>query len=217
MLATPVFTAFILAFLAPTCASRPLASQNMRDSFSNSQISARRPSRALVSRPTTMGRSKALALRRSAANKMLIRAEPNAAGQVEKQQQEEKNRLPWWLDVGTQGGALTVPTMTLIFPLSMCYGLQAMGIPFERAGPISSFIYLFGGMMLWTFSYLYRVATKSMTYTQQLKNYEDAVMMKRLEAMSDDEIEEMLIEAQQTAAYMEANLSEEEKRKIMET
>eukprot|EP00954_Amorphochlora_amoebiformis_P024894 1369530-Amorphochlora_amoeboformis.AAC.1 len=102
MLATPVFTAFILAFLAPTCASRPLASQNMRDSFSNSQISARRPSsRALVSRPTTMGRSKALALRRSAANKMLIRAEPNAAGQqVEKQQQEEKNRLPWWLDVG---------------------------------------------------------------------------------------------------------------------
>ena len=44
----------------------------------------------------------------------------------------------------------------------------------------------------WCGSYLFRVGTKNMTYTQQLKDYEEAVMEKRLEEMSDTEIEEIL-------------------------
>lgn len=43
----------------------------------------------------------------------------------------------------------------------------------------------------WLSTYLFRVATKNMTYTQQLKDYEEAVMEKRLEEMSDEEINKL--------------------------
>ena len=46
----------------------------------------------------------------------------------------------------------------------------------------------------WLGSYLFRVKTKKMTYVQQLKDYEDAVMQKRLEEMSDDQIQQVLEE-----------------------
>ena len=44
----------------------------------------------------------------------------------------------------------------------------------------------------WCGTYLFRVGTKNMTYTQQLKDYEEAVMEKRLEEMSETEIEDIL-------------------------
>ena len=46
----------------------------------------------------------------------------------------------------------------------------------------------------WLGSYLFRVKTKKMTYVQQLKDYEDAVMQKRLEEMSDEQIQQVLEE-----------------------
>ncbi|EAZ90578.1 DUF3007 family protein [Crocosphaera chwakensis] len=43
----------------------------------------------------------------------------------------------------------------------------------------------------WTLSYLFRVANKDMTYNQQLKDYEDAVLQKRLEEMTPEELEKL--------------------------
>eukprot|EP00468_Gymnochlora_sp_CCMP2014_P013256 CAMPEP_0167758998 /NCGR_PEP_ID=MMETSP0110_2-20121227/10782_1 /TAXON_ID=629695 /ORGANISM="Gymnochlora sp., Strain CCMP2014" /LENGTH=217 /DNA_ID=CAMNT_0007645341 /DNA_START=1 /DNA_END=654 /DNA_ORIENTATION=- len=131
-------------------------------------------------------------------------------------QQVEEKRLPWYFDVGTKGGALTVPAMTVVFPLVLYNVLQANGLSAERAGPLASFIYLFGGLILWTSTYLYRVGTKSMTYAQQLRDYEDAVMLKRLEEMSDDEIEQMLIDAQITAKKLDATMTEAERAALLE-
>jgi hypothetical protein len=34
-------------------------------------------------------------------------------------------------------------------------------------------------IIVWTFSYVYRVVNKDMTYAKQLKDYEDAVLRKR--------------------------------------
>jgi hypothetical protein len=39
------------------------------------------------------------------------------------------------------------------------------------------------GIIFWTFSYVFRVANKDMTYVKQLKEYEDAVLRKRLEEL----------------------------------
>jgi hypothetical protein len=39
------------------------------------------------------------------------------------------------------------------------------------------------GIILWTFTYMFRVANKDMTYAKQLKDYEDAVLRKRLEEL----------------------------------
>eukprot|EP00466_Bigelowiella_natans_P000379 jgi/Bigna1/84909/estExt_fgenesh1_pg.C_10342 len=162
----------------------------------------------------------------------------HAALQVRAQENEvgEPQPLPWYFDVGTKGGALVVPIFTVVFPLAIYYGLQANGkadlvvtkasneplaltwktvprtilMSAEKAGPWASFLYLFGGLMAWTFTYLYRVATKNMTYVQQLKDYEDAVMMKRLEEMSDDELLGMLEDAERTATEFQKQMDAEQ-------
>ena len=43
----------------------------------------------------------------------------------------------------------------------------------------------------WSATYLVRVGTKNMTYNQQLKDYEEAVMLKRLEEMSPEELAQL--------------------------
>lgn len=43
-------------------------------------------------------------------------------------------------------------------------------------------------MLLWGSTYIFRVATKDMTYAKQLKDYEDAVIAKRLEELDEDEV-----------------------------
>ena len=43
-------------------------------------------------------------------------------------------------------------------------------------------------LIVWVLSYVFRAATGTMTYNQQLDDYEDAVLQKRLEEMSSDEL-----------------------------
>ena len=50
-----------------------------------------------------------------------------------------------------------------------------------------------GGLSLaWVASYVLRVMNKDMTYVKQLKDYEDAVMAKRLEELPEAELEKMM-------------------------
>ena len=46
----------------------------------------------------------------------------------------------------------------------------------------------------WSLTYLFRVGNNNMTYNQQLKDYEEAVMLKRLEEMSPEELAELQAE-----------------------
>ena len=50
---------------------------------------------------------------------------------------------------------------------------------------------LVAGLVGWSLTYLVRVGTKKMTYNQQLKDYEEAVMLKRLEEMSPEELAQL--------------------------
>ena len=47
------------------------------------------------------------------------------------------------------------------------------------------------GLVGWSVTYLFRVGSKNMTYNQQLKDYEEAVMQKRLEEMSPEELSKL--------------------------
>ena len=49
----------------------------------------------------------------------------------------------------------------------------------------------------WSLTYLFRVGSKNMTYNQQLKDYEDAVLQKRLEEMSPEELAKLQEEIEQ--------------------
>merc|ERR1719502_46017 len=84
-------------------------------------------------------------------------------------------------------------TLPLVGGYATYYGLQKFGglNPIE-AGNYVQVIFVFLLCVAWCGSYLFRVGTKNMTYTQQLKDYEEAVMEKRLAEMSDTEIEEIL-------------------------
>lgn len=73
---------------------------------------------------------------------------------------------------------------------------QAIGLDGLSAGVWSQALLVIV-VLAWTSSYLFRVANKDMTYNQQLKDYEDAVLQKRLEEMTPEELEKLQQEVEQ--------------------
>ncbi|MEQ8972248.1 MAG: DUF3007 family protein [Coleofasciculus sp. C1-SOL-03] len=74
--------------------------------------------------------------------------------------------------------------------------LQVAGLDEVKAG-IWSQALLVGGLLGWVLTYLFRVGSHKMTYNQQLKDYEDAVLQKRLEEMTPEELAQLQAELEQ--------------------
>ncbi len=74
--------------------------------------------------------------------------------------------------------------------------LQTAGLDSLKAGIWSQAV-LVAGLIGWLVSYLFRVTTKNMTYNQQLKDYENAVLQKRLEQMTPEELAQLQAEIEQ--------------------
>jgi len=75
-------------------------------------------------------------------------------------------------------------------------GLTFVGVDNINAG-IWSQLLLVGIILAWSFSYIFRVATKKMTYTQQLKEYEEAVLQKRLDELTPEQLAQLQAEIEQ--------------------
>lgn len=73
--------------------------------------------------------------------------------------------------------------------------LNQLGLDSINAG-IWSQVLLVGALLVWVLTYLRRVVGKNMTYNQQLKDYEDAVLQKRLEEMTPEELEKLQAEVE---------------------
>ena len=67
---------------------------------------------------------------------------------------------------------------------------KAVGFDGLSAGVWSQALLVIG-VVGWTLTYLFRVANKNMTYNQQIKDYEDAVLQKRLEEMTPEELQKL--------------------------
>lgn len=74
--------------------------------------------------------------------------------------------------------------------------LELVGLDSQQAGIWSQAVLVFG-LIGWLLTYLFRAATKQMTYNQQLKDYEDAVLQKRLEEMTPEELEKLQAEIEE--------------------
>ena len=74
--------------------------------------------------------------------------------------------------------------------------LQMFGVDGINAG-IWTQTLLVIGLITWSLTYLFRVGSKNMTYNQQLKDYEEAVMQKRLEEMSPEDLAKLEQEIEQ--------------------
>ena len=71
--------------------------------------------------------------------------------------------------------------------------LQAAGLDSTNAG-IWSQVFLVGGLIGWLLTYLVRAVTQNMTYNQQLKDYESAVLQKRLEELTPEQLAQLQAE-----------------------
>jgi Protein of unknown function (DUF3007) len=65
--------------------------------------------------------------------------------------------------------------------------LKLVGLEEVQAG-IWSQVALVVGLLGWTSTYVYRALNKKMSYVQQIKDYEEAVMRKRLEEMTPEQL-----------------------------
>ena len=64
------------------------------------------------------------------------------------------------------------------------------GLDGLSAGVWSQVIFV-AGIIGWLSTYVFRVVTSNMTYSQQLKDYENAVLQKRLDEMSPEQWAEL--------------------------
>ncbi|MEM1368849.1 MAG: DUF3007 family protein [Cyanobacteria bacterium P01_H01_bin.15] len=79
---------------------------------------------------------------------------------------------------------------------AIAYGvLKAAGIDGLSAGVWSQLVLVLV-VVGWTGSYLLRVGSKSMTLNEQLKDYEEAVLDKRLAEMTPEEIAQLQAEVE---------------------
>ena len=75
-------------------------------------------------------------------------------------------------------------------------GLKFAGVDNISAG-IWSQLLLVGIILAWSFSYVFRVATKNTTYGQQLKDYQEAVLQKRLDELTPAQLAQLQAEIEQ--------------------
>lgn len=85
--------------------------------------------------------------------------------------------------------------------------LQVVGFDGIDAG-IWTQVILVVGLLAWASTYLFRVLGKNMTYNQQMKDYEDAVMQKRLEEMSPEELAKLQAEIEQEGTAQEEKIQD---------
>jgi hypothetical protein len=103
------------------------------------------------------------------------------------------SKLPMLLDPGTKGGAIFLSLVLFIIPL-IGYQIvtEVFGVDGIEAGKWIGVGFTFFTTVLWVSTYIFRVATKDMTYAKQLKDYENAVIAKRLEELDEDEIQALV-------------------------
>ena len=91
-------------------------------------------------------------------------------------------------------------TLAILGAGGLVYGLfQVIGLDSINAGRWSQLI-LVGGVLAWVSTYLFRVGTQTMTYNQQRRDYEDAMLQQRWESMTPEERAELEAKVEAEAA-----------------
>ncbi|KAJ0049030.1 hypothetical protein Pint_16917 [Pistacia integerrima] len=67
-----------------------------------------------------------------------------------------------------------------------------VGVDSLQAGNVVELVIVLGLTLGWVSTYIFRVSNKEMTYAQQLRDYENKVMEKRLEGLTEAELEVLL-------------------------
>ncbi|KAE9613833.1 hypothetical protein Lalb_Chr05g0221591 [Lupinus albus] len=76
-------------------------------------------------------------------------------------------------------------------------GLEFAGVDPLQAGNVVQLVLVLGLTIGWISTYIFRVSNKEMTYAQQLRDYEGKVMEKRLESLTEAELQALLEEVEE--------------------
>eukprot|EP00929_Paragymnodinium_shiwhaense_P044259 TRINITY_DN22709_c0_g1_i1.p1 TRINITY_DN22709_c0_g1~~TRINITY_DN22709_c0_g1_i1.p1 ORF type:complete len:270 (+),score=114.28 TRINITY_DN22709_c0_g1_i1:71-880(+) len=107
----------------------------------------------------------------------------------EQKSQEEMSDMELLFDrFNNRGGAILAIIGLTVIGVGLERFLEVVGVESMTAGIYVSAIY-FVLMLAWVSTYVFRVFTKGTTYAEQLQRYEQAVMVKRLQELDEDEIE----------------------------
>lgn len=107
---------------------------------------------------------------------------------------ETKFDLEAWFNPNTRGGVIVWSIILTTVPILLNNALVEGGMDSDKVGAYVGFAFVCLSMVGWASTYLFRVANKDMTYATQLREYENAVLEKRLEELADDEIQALLEE-----------------------
>lgn len=125
---------------------------------------------------------------------MLVRAEP-----------ESERKVVYNKEFGySRKDVLIIIVALIALGVFMYEGLQATGMSPGMAGNWVQLLIFLGICIGWVSTYLYRVANKKMTYAQQLRMYEEAVMQKRLEEMTEAELQQLMQEVEMDKEQLQA-------------
>lgn len=107
--------------------------------------------------------------------------------------EKDGSGLPMLLDPGTRGGAVFLSLVLFIIPF-IVYNVATLGFGVDEteAGRDIGVGFTVITCLAWASTYIFRVATKDMTYAKQLKDYENAVIAKRLEELDEDEVQALV-------------------------
>ena len=102
----------------------------------------------------------------SSTNSVLLwLAEPNANTEPSASTTEKSNKLPFWLDPGTKGGAVVLTIVLFVVPLLVYqFVTNVFGFDEIEAGKWIGIGFTLVAMLGWVSTYIFRVATKDMTY-----------------------------------------------------
>ncbi|XP_052180733.1 uncharacterized protein LOC127793948 isoform X2 [Diospyros lotus] len=92
----------------------------------------------------------------------------------------------------TRKDVLLIGLGVTIAGIGLKSGLEFFGVDPLQAGNVVQLVLVLGLTIGWISTYIFRVSNKEMTYAQQLRDYESKVMEKRLESLTEAELEALL-------------------------
>lgn len=141
-------------------------------------------------------RSQPNALCRSGSSGVLRMSE-NTADESNENEMDGKFDPQAWLNPNTRGGVIVWSLILVTIPYLVYEYFVSTGLEPTKVGGYIGAIFVLLSNVLWASTYIFRVANKDMTYAKQLRDYENAVLQKRLEELDDDEIDALLEEIEE--------------------